>query len=123
MITPKSPQDFYSPDLAHIHHTGYTTFAATAAKGILPLLQHPNLTTGHIVDLGCGSAPLAATFIQHGYTYHGIDVSPAMVAIAQTTTPAGTYTVGSIWNTPIPECSAVISIGECLNADAGLQYP
>lgn len=36
-----------------------------------------------VLELGCGDGYLAELFVRHGFAYHGIDISPQMVRIAE----------------------------------------
>jgi SAM-dependent methyltransferase len=105
----------YLTDLAYVHDAGFKWFANSAAKGLLDIFRRHNLKRGRIVELGCGSGTLARIFLKKGYTLHGIDYSQSMVLLARTNAPSGTFVVGSLWNSAVPRCDIVLSVGECLN--------
>jgi SAM-dependent methyltransferase len=107
--------DWYNEDLAYIHDVGYRDYALKSMPGILEILQHNQIATGLIVDLGCGSGLSAEVLDRAGYHVLGIDISAAMIAIAKTRVPNAEFRVGSLFTAEIPPCAAVISIGECLN--------
>lgn len=107
--------DWYNEDLAYIHDTGFRDYALKSMLGILEILQYDNISTGLIVDLGCGSGLSTEILDRHGYQVLGIDISDAMIEIAKTRVPAAEFRVGSLFIAEIPPCAAVISIGECLN--------
>ena len=131
--------DWYKEDLAYIHDVGYRDYALKSTPGILQILaqhnirpvrelewkpsagelplQFPNESIGDglIVELGCGSGLSAEKFVEAGFRVLGIDLSAAMVAIAHKRVPTAEFRVESFFNSNIPPCNAVISIGECLN--------
>ena len=49
---PTSP--LYNPDLAHIHIAGYDFHWKGAAPAVLHWLRQAKITSGTVVDLGCG---------------------------------------------------------------------
>ena len=104
----------YGKDLAYVHHVGFTDFARGAAPGVLALLRAARLTTGLVVDLGCGSGVWARELLGAGYSVLGVDSSASMVALARETAPAATFRRGSVHELPIPPCAAVTSLGEVL---------
>ncbi len=107
--------DYYGVDLAYIHDVGHGDNAVKSAPGIVATLREHGITTGRIVDLGCGSGLSAQALSRCGYQVWGIDWSAALIAIARERIPQSEFQVGSFWDTPIPPCHGVISVGECLN--------
>jgi SAM-dependent methyltransferase len=106
---------WYNEDLAYIHDLGFREYALKSVAGILERLNQSQIRTGLIVELGCGSGLTAEGLHQAGYQVLGIDISEAMIAIAKTRVPAAKFRVASLFTADIPACSAVLSIGECLN--------
>jgi SAM-dependent methyltransferase len=106
---------YYQHDLAEIHDIGYGDFARHATKGLLTLFRIKGIVSGTIVDLGCGSGIAAEQFVHAGYDVFGVDYSEAMLSLCRTRVPSATFVQGSLWNTPLPPCSAITSMGECLN--------
>ncbi len=104
-------RDLYGPDLALIHHTGWETHALSAWRRITPHLPRRGL----VLDLGCGAGPLSAALVRRGCAVWGLDISPAMIALARRRAPRATFVVGSLNATPLPTCDAAIAIGEVLN--------
>jgi SAM-dependent methyltransferase len=49
-----------------------------------------------ILDLGCGYGRIAGAFLEHGYDYLGVDVSPAAVGQARESHPRGRFEVGDL---------------------------
>jgi SAM-dependent methyltransferase len=105
----------YQTDLAYIHDVGFGDYARKAVPGILALLCQHQIQAGLIVDLGCGSGLVTQALIQNNYSVLGVDISPAMIQIAQAKVPQARFQVGSLFQVEIPPCVSVISIGECLN--------
>lgn len=107
--------EWYRQDLAYIHHVGHSDYALKSAPGILGILAEHNIRNGLIVDLGCGSGLSAAEFTAAHFQVLGVDISESMIALARTKVPNAEFRVGSLFETDIPACNAVVSIGECLN--------
>jgi SAM-dependent methyltransferase len=105
---------FYGEDLAHVHHTGFDGFARRAAPEVLTRLRGEGIERGLIVSLGCGSGLWARVFLDAGYEVLGVDLSPAMIALARTVAPTARYLVGSCHAIDIPRCAAVTALGEPL---------
>jgi SAM-dependent methyltransferase len=105
----------YQTDLAYIHHTGFTGFAAKAAPGLLNLLRQHRIRDGLVVDAGCGSGVWAHELTARGYDVLGIDISPAMIRLARRNAPRARFTTGSLFAAELPPCAAVTAIGECVN--------
>jgi len=105
----------YKDDLAYIHDVGFGDFAKNSAPGLLDLLSKNGLETGLVVDLGCGSGIWAEELIDAGYGVRGVDVSPAMIAIARKRVPEAEFLNASLLRVKLPRCDAVTSLGECFN--------
>jgi SAM-dependent methyltransferase len=108
-------KDWYNEDLAYIHDVGFRDYALKSTPEILNILKHHQIVQGLIVDLGCGSGLAAEILDRSGYQVLGIDISPAMIAIAKKRVPTAEFRVASLFTAEIPLCVAVISLGECLN--------
>jgi SAM-dependent methyltransferase len=107
--------DWYNEDLAYIHDVGFRDYALKSAPGILEILTAHEISTGLIVDLGCGSGLLDELLDRVGYRVLGIDISPAMISIAKARVPTAEFQIESLFTAEISACAAVVSIGECLN--------
>jgi SAM-dependent methyltransferase len=105
----------YNIDLAYIHHVGYSAYIRAAAPGLLKILRSHGIASGLVVDLGCGGGLWARELTRHGYDALGIDISPAMVALACKTAPRAQFRAGSFLKVTLPPCAAVTAIGEVLN--------
>ena len=73
----------YRDDLAYIHDAGFGNFARAAAAVLVEMLHRSAISDGLVIDLGCGSGILSEAVSQAGYDVLGIDISPAMVAMAR----------------------------------------
>jgi len=105
----------YLTDLAYIHDAGHGGYSLNAAAGLLRILRSRGVTSGLIVDLGCGSGHWARELNRAGYRVLGIDQSPSMIRLARKKAPAAKFHVASFHAVPLPPCDGVTSIGECLN--------
>ncbi len=60
-----------------------------------------------ILELGCGDGYLARLLVQYGLRYHGVDISPKMVAMGrqrlQDSGLPGDFTVADVGNMPLTE--------------------
>jgi SAM-dependent methyltransferase len=109
------PMAAYAEDLAYIHDVAFGEFAIEAAPGLLGILRRNGVAGGLVVDLGCGSGIWARELICAGYDVLGVDISPSMIALARKKAPRATFLTASLLSVEVPPCSAVTSIGECLN--------
>lgn len=105
---------FYGDDLAHVQHEGFREFSERAAPALLQLLRDAGIARGTVVDLGCGDGTWLRALTRAGHEAIGIEVSPALAKHARTQAPRARIHVGSIHDTPIPECDAVTALGEVL---------
>src|SRR4051812_7620284 len=105
----------YNSDLAYIHDVGHGDFARNAAPGLRSLLKRAVPGGGVVVDLGCGSGIWTAELAAAGYQALGIDLSPAMIALARGRAPAADFRVASFVTAELPRCAAVTAIGECFS--------
>ncbi len=110
-----SEAGYYQPDLAWIHHAGYSQHVKQTCPGILKLMREVGLSAGaRVLDVGCGSGLLAAKLIAAGYAVHGVDASPAMIELARAHAPGATFDVVRL-PTRLPPADAVVSTGHVLN--------
>jgi SAM-dependent methyltransferase len=101
----------YDEDLAYTHDRGFGHVAEAAASYVLTLLP----AHASVVELGCGSGVTARRLTDAGHDVLGIDQSPALIALARERAPNARVAVGSFVSEPLPECDAVLAIGEVLN--------
>jgi SAM-dependent methyltransferase len=107
--------DGYGDDLAYIHDAGFGHTARAAAPCLLGHLRRAGKAGGLVVDLGCGSGPLAAELSAAGYDVLGIDQSEAMVALGRRRAPRAEFRTGSVLSADLPPCVAVSAVGEIFN--------
>lgn len=105
----------YRRDLAYVHDVGFGTFAERAAPEVLKILREAGISTGLVVDLGCGSGLWARRLTDAGYCVLGIDISSDMIALARKRVPKGTFRAGSFLDVDFPECVAITALGEIFN--------
>ncbi len=105
----------YDDDLAYIHDQGFGGFARGVSPGLLQYLRQAGIHQGLIIDLGCGSGIWARELVDAGYDVLGVDISPAMIALARRRVPEAKLVVASFVSVPFPPCRAVTAIGEVFN--------
>ena len=105
----------YRKDLARIHVEGYGFHWSGAADAVLDWFQRQGISSGRVVDLGCGGGQWLARLIDERYEATGIDVSPSMIELARQQAPDAELICGSFADIRIPACHAATSLGEPLN--------
>ena len=105
----------YQADLAFIHDDGFDQFARAAAEELQRRLAAHDLTTGLVIDLGCGGGVTAAALHGFGFTVQGVDLAPAHIEMARQRVPAGEFIQSSFLDHALKPCVAVTAIGEVLN--------
>ncbi len=108
-------EGYASGDLVYIHDDGFHSYAMDAAPALLTILREHGIHKGLVVDLGSGTGRWVQELTKAGYECQGIDQSLAMVEHAKAVAPKVLFRVASIFDTPLPSCNAVTSMGECLN--------
>jgi SAM-dependent methyltransferase len=108
-------KEAYRDDLAYIHDAGFGSIAREAASVLLDELRRRGVLRGLVIDLGCGSGILSRAVSDAGYDVLGIDLSPAMVALARRRVPRGQFRVESLLTAELPPCVAVAAVGECIS--------
>jgi SAM-dependent methyltransferase len=106
--------EFYGDDLAYIHDAGFVSFANGCAPGLLSILRATGINDGLVVDLGCGSGVWCKHLADTGHSVSGVDISPAMIALARRQVPNADFTVGHLWTYRFPPCRAITALGEVL---------
>jgi len=104
----------YTDDLAYIHDVGYDFHARGLASGLLEILNKARLSGSVVVDLGCGSGIWADQLQRAGYCSIGVDLSPAMIALAKRRCPKGEFHVASFLDFDLQPCGAITAFGEVL---------
>jgi SAM-dependent methyltransferase len=105
----------YQPDLAYIHNVGFGAFAERSAPGLLQILADAGITSGLVVDLGCGSGIWAKKLLDAGYEVLGVDQSAALLRLARKNAPGGKFIHKSFLDVDFPPCAAVTALGEVFN--------
>jgi SAM-dependent methyltransferase len=107
---------YYRPDLALVHHRGFSAHADVCAPGILRVLEPVLARNGLVVELGCGTGLLTRYLVEAGHRVVATDASPAMLDLARVHAP-GTEEVRRLVlpDDPIPPADAVVSIGHVLS--------
>jgi SAM-dependent methyltransferase len=108
-------KDAYRDDLAYIHDAGFGRFACGAASVLLDDLRGRGVDRGLVIDLGCGSGILAEQVSATGFDVLGIDISPALVALARQRAPRAVFREGSLLEADLPPCVAIAAVGEGFN--------
>lgn len=104
----------YGADLAYVHDAGFLDLARQATPFVIDLLAERGLDEARVIELGCGSGETAAELVKAGHDVLGIDASRAMVEMARHRAPEARFRRGTWTSEQIPECEAVIAIGEVL---------
>lgn len=113
---PPMVEGFYARDLAHVHDEAFGHLARGGAEALQRRLADLGMTSGLVVDLGCGSGITAAALTDAGYDVLGIDLSGDLLEIARERAPRARFVEGSVFETALPHgCVAVTAIGEILN--------
>ena len=114
-------KESYRENLEYIHDVGFGDYALQSAPAILEILdRHVQIREGFVVDLGCGSGLWTQELTKTCYRVLGIDISEAIVAIAQRRVPEAEFRVGSLFESNVPTCDAFTSIGNIqVSVDSG----
>lgn len=106
----------YANDLAYVHHTGFADLARGAAPFLVAELARARAR--RVVDLGCGSGLVAAALVAAGHEVTGIDLSPAMLAIARRHAKGARFVQGSLYQADRwgrAPLDAILAVGEPLS--------
>jgi SAM-dependent methyltransferase len=115
----------YTEDLAYIQAAAFGRLAQGAVPEVLRLLHSAPIPIRRIVDVGCGAGPLTAALVEAGFAVTGIDRSAELLAIAREAVPRASFTHQSIYDAEIPDCEAILAVGEPLTyhaADADADF-
>lgn len=106
----------YRDDVAYIHDAAFGAPAAAGADELIGLLQGQGMSSGTIVELGCGSGISARRLVDAGYSVVGYDQSAALLDIARTRVPEATFHQRSYVDAELPiDAVAVLAVGEVFN--------
>jgi SAM-dependent methyltransferase len=105
----------YGESLTAVHDAAFGALADAAGRWLLRTLARRGLSTGAIVELGCGAGVIAARLVAAGRHVVACDVSPAMIARAERRAPGARLEVASAFDLPLPRvAAAVVAVGEVL---------
>jgi trans-aconitate methyltransferase len=104
-------KSLYEQDLAYIQAAAFGELAHGAAPEIIRRLTCAPVQIRRVVDAGCGAGPLTAALVEAGFEVTGIDSSPDLLAIARTAVSKARFIHGSIYETEIPACEAIVALG------------
>lgn len=105
----------YAADLAYVHDVGFTEFVRQARPYLLQQFASHGITSGTIVDLGCGTGVWVEQLVKRDYDAWGVDISRAMLAIAKKRAPSATFRCESLYTARLPRSHAVTALGEVFN--------
>jgi len=111
---PMSMDDFYGQDLAFVHAEAFEALAVSAAETLLQFLGR-GAPSRRVLDLGCGAGPLSRRLSEKGFSTWGLDLSPALIAVARERLPGAEFQCGSIHDARLPKAAAAAAVGEVLN--------
>jgi SAM-dependent methyltransferase len=100
----------YGEDLAHVHASAFGAFAASAAREVVSRLPRG----GRVIDIGCGAGVTTRALLDAGFEATGIDVSPALLAIARRAAPEASFVEASAYDAELFPCDVVLAVGEVL---------
>jgi len=112
-------EPLYRRDLAYIQVVGFGSLAAGSAAQIVRLLKSAGTPIRRVVDAGCGAGVLTKALVEAGFAVTGIDASPELLEIARADNPDARFIHASIYDTQIPDCEAVVALGEALTYHEG----
>lgn len=105
----------YGPDLASIHHIGFSGYSDLCGPGVIEQLDAVLQKGSTVLELGCGSGGLTRQLIDPGYTVIATDASPDMLDIAREEVPGADVRRLTLPDDPFPSADAVVSVGHTLN--------
>ncbi len=83
-------------DLAYLYDALYQTFIDYDAEFQLYQGCFSTYPVKSVLEIGCGSGHLASRFLNAGYDYTGIDISPQMLALARQRCPMARFEQGDM---------------------------
>jgi len=107
-------EPLYGEDLAYIQAAAFGGLARGAAPEIIRLLRSAAAPIRSVVDLGCGAGVLAAALVEAGFQVAAVDDSTDLLETTAKAAPRARLVKASIYDVEIPECQAIVAIGEPL---------
>ena len=111
-------EQLYKQDLAHIQAVAFGDLAQGSSPEIIRLLKCAPTQIPRVVDVGCGAGPLSGALVEAGFDVTGIDSSAELLAIARAAISRAHFIHGSVYETQIPACEAIVALGEPLTYNA-----
>jgi SAM-dependent methyltransferase len=109
----------YDSDLAYIQHHGFSDFARAAGPGVLRILRSAGITSGHVLDLGCGDGTWLRTLGENGFSAIGIDQSASFDRILEEKCAGSHLARGSVFKVSLSRCDAITALGGVLRYRSG----
>jgi SAM-dependent methyltransferase len=81
---------------------------------LINLFKREGLQGQVVVDLGCGGGIGAQQLEVAGFRAVGVDISPAMIALAKERAPQVQFHTASFLDFDLPACGAITALGEVL---------
>jgi SAM-dependent methyltransferase len=88
---------FYDAEAAGHAHTGLDAYDESLLDALGPVEGRS------VLELGCGAGRLSLELLRRGARLTAIDVSPAMVELARSRAPGGTFLVATAESTGLPD--------------------
>jgi SAM-dependent methyltransferase len=98
----------YQQDLAYIQAAAFAGLSQGAAPEIIRLLKCALVPIRRVVDVGCGAGALSTALVEAGFDVTGIDPSADLLAIARNAASKAHFIHGSVYETQIPDCEAIV---------------
>jgi SAM-dependent methyltransferase len=74
------------------HYSGRTL----RAPEVMLLVRYREALSGRVLELGCGGGRLSGYLLEFARDFHGLDISPLMVAHCTNVYPNGTFEIGDL---------------------------
>lgn len=104
----------YGDDLAFIQAHGYAGYARSASPWLIGQLRSLDRTPLRVIDIGCGAGVTTGAFLGEGFSVLAIEPSEPLARYARKAFPGADIHIGSVYDTGLPGCDAIVAIGEPL---------
>lgn len=107
----------YQEDLAFIQAAAFSKFSEMVSPAIVAKLRSlPRVRT--VVDIGCGAGLTTRALSEAGFEVVAIEPSESLLDIARRNAPRARFVRGSVYESELPACDAVLAVGEPLTYHA-----